>query len=186
MATALGSILPLPEAGCEELYEIVNGERREIPRMGALAATVASFLMTHINVFALQRKLGFAVAEVMFVLRPDWPQRRPDLAFIAYDRWTFPLPVDDPPAWNVVPNLTVEVVSPKNTVDEIEDKLQDYFEAGVQLVWVVHPVRRRIYVYDSLTQVRVLTEADEIDGGSVLPGFRLKIADLYTAMLRPQ
>lgn len=186
MATALGTPLPLGEAGRNDLYEIVNGERQEIPRMGALAATMASLLMYYINLFALQRKLGFAVAEVMFILRPDWPQRRPDLAFIAYDRWTIPLPPEDPPAWNVVPNLTVEVVSPKNTVDEIEDKLQEYFEAGVQLVWVVHPVRRRIYVYDSLTQVRVLTETDELDGGSVLPGFRMKIADLYTAMVRPQ
>src|SRR5262249_39356350 len=154
------------------LYEIINGERREIPHMGAFAGTIASFLVSHLNVFAWQHKLGFAVAEVMFRLRPDSPQRRPDLAFISYDRWVSPAPAQDPPAWDVLPNLAVEVVSPTNIADEIEEKLQEYFAARVQLVWVVHPLRRRIYVYESPTQVRILQENDELDGGQVLPSFR--------------
>src|SRR5436309_2758458 len=61
----------------DALFEVVNGERREIPRMGALAATIASFLVTHLNMFAWPRKLGFAVAEVMFQLQAGRPQRRP-------------------------------------------------------------------------------------------------------------
>ena len=52
--------------------------------MGALAATIASFLVTHLNVYGWSQQLGFAVAEVMLQLMPDRPQRRPDVAFIAY------------------------------------------------------------------------------------------------------
>src|SRR5947209_11772150 len=66
------------EPDTDVLYEIVNGERKEIPRMGALAATIASFLVTHLNLYGWSRRLGFAVAEVLLQLPPDRPQRRPD------------------------------------------------------------------------------------------------------------
>jgi Uma2 family endonuclease len=167
------------------LYEVVNGERKEIPRMGALAATIATFLATHLNLYGWSQKRGFAVTEVMFQLRADRPQRRPDVAFIDYANWQAPPPREDPPALAVVPVLAAEVVSPTNTASEIEDKLEDYFAAGVRLVWVVYPVPRRVYVYESLTQVRILTGNDEMDGGTALPGFRLAIPALFAALVNP-
>src|SRR5260370_20786109 len=174
------------EPETDALYEVVNGERREIPRMGALAATIASFLVSHLNVFVWPRKLGFAVVEAMFQLQAGGPQRRPDVAFVSADRWNRSSPpANDPLAWDVVPSLAAEVVSPSNTAGEVEAKLRDYFGAGVLLVWVIHPVDRRVYVYESLTQVRILTEADAIDGGNVLPGFRLPLADLFAALVMP-
>lgn len=207
MGMALGSSLPLsgaeledlyeivegqkvwPRAGEREtpaLYEVVNGQRKEVPRMGALAATIASFLVSHLNFFAWQHKLGFAVTEVLLQLRPGSPQRRPDLAFIRYERWTVPpQPAEDPPAWPVVPNLAVEIVSPNNLAEEIEEKLEEYFQAGVEQVWVIYPLRRRVYAYESLTQARILTENDELDGGTMLPGFRLSIATLFSTLVKP-
>lgn len=168
------------------LYEVVNGQWQEIPHMGALAGTIASFLLTHINLFAWQHKLGFATTEVMFRLKPDRPQRRPDLAFIPYDRWRVPPEIsDDPPCWDVVPTLAVEVVSPNNEAGKMLDKIIDYFDAGVQLVWVVYPRQQRIYVYTSPTTIRVLTAQDELDGGTVLPGFRLPIANLFAPITQP-
>ena len=125
--------------------------------MGALAATIASFLVTHLNNYGWSKQLGFAVAEAMLQLAPDRPQRRPDVAFIGYANWR-PSSHEDPPAWPVVPLLAAEVVSPTNTAEDMEQKLQDYFAAGVRMVWVVYPVLRRVYVYESLTRVRILTE----------------------------
>src|SRR5690348_13363930 len=106
---------------------------QEFPPMGALAATIATFLASHLNLFAWQRRLGFAVSEVTFRLLTGRPQRRPDVAFIPYDRWNPPPPTEDPPAWDVVPTLAVEVVSPNDAITELEEKLRDYFDAGVRL-----------------------------------------------------
>jgi Uma2 family endonuclease len=166
--------------------EVERGDEQEASPMGALAGTIASFLVSHLNVFAWQGRLGFAVSEVTFRLLPDRPQRRPDVAFIPYDRWSPPPPTEDPPAWDVVPTLAVEVVSPNDAITELEEKLRDYFDASVRLVWVLNPTLRRVYVYQSFTDVRILQEADELDGGNVLPGFRLRIADLFTALVPPQ
>lgn len=170
----------------EFLFEIVNGERVEIPHMGVLAGMLASVLSKYLWDFVIPRKLGLVAVEVLFRFRPDRPSRRPDLAFVSYDRFTTPaIPPSDPAEWEVVPNLAVEAISPSNTAEDVVVKLQDYFDAGVQLVWVIYPRQRWIFVYESMTQVRQLREADELDGGQVLPGFSLKIADLFAALVKP-
>ena len=178
----LPSLMPPPEAE----GGIARAVEQEFPPMGALAATIASILMSHLNIFAWSRRLGFAVSEVTFRLLAGRPQRRPDVAFIPYDRWSPPPPTEDPPAWDVVPTLTVEVISPNDAVTELEEKLRDYFDAGVRLVWVLNPTLRRVYVYESFTAVRILQENDELDGAGVLPGFRLRVADLFAVLSLPQ
>jgi Uma2 family endonuclease len=105
--------------------------------------------------------------------------RKPDVAFVAYSRWPKSKPIPSTNAWDVLPDLCVEVISPNDLADEIETKISEYFEAGVRLVWVVYPRQERFYVYDSASQVRRLTRADTLDGGSVLPGFQLPLAELF-------
>jgi Uma2 family endonuclease len=169
------------------LYEVINGQKREVPHMGALAGAVASMLISYLNLFAWQHKLGFATSEVLFRLRPDRPQRRPDVAFVSYERWNPPPNLgDDPAALDVVPNLAVEVISPTNDAADLIDKIGEYFQAGVQLVWVIYPRQRLVYVYSSPTQNQILTETDELDGGMALPGFRVRIADLFAVLQKPQ
>lgn len=187
MATAALVPAGTPEApDSEGLFEIVNGERREIPRMGFFAGTLASLLAYHLNTHGLQQKLGLAVVEVLFRILPQQPSRRPDVAFVRYERWPVTaFPTSDPAELEAIPNLAVEVVSPSNAAEEIEDKLKDYFDAGVELVWVIYPRHRRIYVYSTPTEIRLLGEADELDGGKVLPGFKLGIATLFKGLVKP-
>lgn len=113
--------------------------------------------------------------------------RFPDISFISWDN----IPRDaDPntpiPEW--VPSIAIEVISLGNTRGEMRRKLEDYFQAGVELVWYVYPDERVVRVYTSLDDCQVLTEADELDGGSVLPGFRLSVRQLFDAgeLQRPQ
>ena len=174
------------EPDSESLYEIVDGERREIPHMGAWAGTIASILVYYLNAFAVPKKLGLAIVEVLFRFAPDLPARRPDLAFVASGRWPVKEPLTmDPPEWDVVPNLAVEVVSPSNSAQEIIDKIHEYFKVGVQLVWIIYPSQRCVYVYVSPANDRILLEKDQLDGGQVLPGFRLSIAELFAPADKP-
>ncbi len=59
------------------------------------------------------------------------------------------------------------------------EKVEEYFRAGVERVWVVFPGAKKVYVYESPTSVRILTAADTLDGGPVLPGFQLPLANLF-------
>ncbi len=99
---------------------------------------------------------------------------------MSLERWPKDRPIPgEGNAWDVVPDLAVEVVSPNDNAEELLIKADEYFRAGVRMVWIVYPRQRLVFVYESLTQVRGLTRADVLDGGAVLPGFRLPLQELF-------
>ena len=106
-------------------------------------------------------------------------KRRPDVAFVSYDRWPRQRRIPRAEAWDVVPNLVVEVISPSDRGNDIVDKVAEYFRAGVACVWVIFPSQEQGYVYTSPTQVRILTRPDELHGEPVLPHFRLSLVSLF-------
>jgi len=164
----------------EFLYEVVNGQVTELPPMGAFEVDIRSDLLSYLRQFAKKHKLGRAVAELLFLLdRAKNLQRRPDIAVVTYKRWAREQKVPKTNAWDVVPELAVEVVSPSNTANEIMAKIREYFEAGVRCVWVVYPAEEQVYVYHSPVQLQVLTKKDQLDGEDILPGFRLLVASLF-------
>jgi Uma2 family endonuclease len=169
--------LAAPTSADDRLFEIIDGHRVEVAPMGASESLLASYLAGWLNTFAMQT-IGIACVEVLFDLQIG-RNRRPDVAFVRYDRWPRRRPVPPGETWPVIPNLAVEVVSPTNTYQEIMDKLSDYFRAGVQLVWVIYPQHRQVYVYTSPKDVRVLDQDDALDGGAAIPGFELPLATLF-------
>jgi Uma2 family endonuclease len=163
-----------------EHYEVINGERVELPPMGAYQSVLASFLDQVLGPFARMKGQGRVVVETLFQLdREGKLQRKPDIAFVSYKRWPKNHRVPDTKAWDVVPDLAIEVNSPSNTGDEILQKIQDYFRAGVLCVWVVYPVTEQIFVFSSPAKNVILTKADYLDGESILPGFRFPVAQLF-------
>jgi Uma2 family endonuclease len=169
------------DIGDDELYEIIDGRRVRTPPMGVYAVWTAFQLARFLANFAAEN-LGRTITEALFHLpAPINRGRRPDVAFVSYERWAKdrPMPATDN-AWDVVPNLATEVVSPTDSVEELEQKIAEYFRAGVQLVWVVHPTRSKIHVYRSPTQIAVLSKNDVLDGWTVVPGFQLALAQLFT------
>jgi Uma2 family endonuclease len=106
--------------------------------------------------------------------------RFPDVSFASWDR----IPTDaDPkvfaPDWT--PNLAVEVLSPSNTRKEMQRKLEDYFSAGVQLVWYIDPDERIVEVFTGVNQKRTFAATDTLTGGAVLPGFEVSVKDIFEA-----
>lgn len=169
-----------------EFYEIVDGLRVEKPPMGAFENVLATLLATWLNEFARPRRLGLAVTEALFLIDSTRSlSRRPDVAFVNFQRWSSDR-IARENAWDVVPNLTVEIVSPTNLAEDIERKMLEYFAAGVELVWVIYPETERIYVYRSPSSVTPVDSSGELQGDSVLPGFRLPVSELFGAMSRPK
>ena len=75
----------------------------------------------------------------------------------------------------MVPNLAVEIVSPKNYANEVVGKIEDYFRCGVQRVWVIYPEVSKVYDYDSPTSVQILTPDQSLEGRDILPGWELPL-----------
>jgi Uma2 family endonuclease len=75
--------------------------------------------------------------------------------------------------------IAVEILSPGDRSQEILDKVGEYLDASVRLVWVIDPQERRAIRYRSLTDVRTLAAEDDLDGEDVLPGFRGRLAEIF-------
>lgn len=174
---------PTPDAAPDLddiLYEVIDGRVVEKPAMSAFENWVANCLSRWMITSQVVDQLGQVVTEMLFHLDPVRKlKRRPDVAFVPFERWPQDRPVPMNEAWEVVPDLAIEVISRSNTVSEVDEKLEEYFQAGVRLVWVVLPVPKKVYVYASPTAVRILKSPDDLDGGPVLPGFRLPLEDLF-------
>ncbi len=81
--------------------------------------------------------------------------------------------------WDMVPDLAIEIVSPSNAADQVQEKVHEYFRAGVNRVWVIDPGQQEVYDYASPTEIQVLQLCHELDGGDLIPGFRLPVAVLF-------
>lgn len=158
--------------------ELVEGRLVREPRPNAEHSWLTMKLSALILAHAEKDRLGLTVVEPGFVLADDPPTvRGPDIAFIA--RENLPPEGFPPVFWTIPPDLAVEVVSPSNTRAEIREKVLEYLAAGTRLVWVVEPRTRSVAAYRSRTDVRVLTGSDTLGGHDVLPGFRLRVSDLF-------
>lgn len=156
------------------ICELVDGALVE-KAMGFHESRHALLLTFYIGLFLRDHDLGAVLgADAAMRLFPGLV-RVPDFSFVSWERY----PQDKARIPGVAPDLAVEVLSKSNTRKEMERKLDEYLRAGVRLVWYVDPKARSAKVYDAAGGVRELTETDELDGGDVLPGFRLSLADWF-------
>jgi len=171
---------PTLESSGFRFYEVVGGQIVEKPAMGAFESLLASLLSRWMAPHADENQLGRVVCETLFLLDPALGlKRRPDLAFVSKQRWPLRRRVPRTEAWDIVPDLAVEVVSLTNSAEQVSEKIEEYFRSGVRQVWVVYPGTSKVYLYDNPTSVRILQVGDDLEGGSVLPGFRLALQDLF-------
>lgn len=180
MGTVQALVAPALPAGDEPLYEVVNGKKVELPPMSIYANWVSLRLAIRLGSHVEANRLGMVVHEALFILDPVRDlRRRPDVAFVSVQRWPLDRLLPETGDWEVVPDLAVEVISPNDLFQDVLVKMNEYFRLGVRQVWVVEPVSQQIIVFDSPTQLRGFTAADELDGGALLPGLRLPLASLF-------
>ena len=170
-------LLVMPDDGF--CYELIKGELIRMPPPGHIHGRVVMRVAGPLYQYVISNKLGIVyAAETGFLIHqnPD-TVRAPDAAFVAQHR------VDNAGAvegyWVGAPDLAVEVVSPSDSVGYVEDKVEQWIEAGSRLVWVISPKLRTVTVIRSLTDITALTEKDTLDGNDVVPGFQMSVSDIF-------
>lgn len=164
----------------ETLYEVVDGTIVELPAMGTPQELTAGILHLRLGSYVDTAKSGRVVVETLFdFVAQIRRKRRPDVAYVSSQRWPRPQPVPDQDGWTVVPELAVEVISPSNTWNEITDKIHEYFEVGVQRVWVVSTAKKQVHIYSSPTSIEILSHNQDLADEELFPGFKLPLADLF-------
>lgn len=171
------SFMALPDDGHH--YEIVSGELIDMGNSGALHGYVCSLLLSALMSYVLPKKLGVILDSSTAFKMKSGNKRSPDISFFAKERLRGMIEL--PSGFlEGAPDLAVEVLSPGNTIEEIDEKIVEYFENDARLVWVISPSQNYVLVYRSAQEPdRLLKSADSLVGEDVVPGFTLPVADLF-------
>lgn len=141
---------------------------------GCIVVNIATALTNFVRPRGLGRVMaadtGFHIAS-----DPD-TVRAPDVAFLRAER--VPGRPDQGFAYGA-PDLAVEVVSPTDRPGEVRDKARDWLAAGCAVVWVVEPKTQTVAVYHGAGEAVILSLSDNLDGGDLLPGFLLPVAEVF-------
>ena len=165
----------------DQSLELVEGVLVVMSRPGAEHGLVAVRVVVPISQYVDAHDLGYVTVESGYILfkNPGGKDtvRGPDVAFVAKERLPNGLPEDYVP---FAPDLAVEVVSPNDLVFEVEAKIDEYLRAGTRRVWVISSRLKIVTVYTP-QNITVHDLNSTLDGGDVLPGFKLPVAAIFRA-----
>ena len=161
-------------------FELVKGVYIEMAPASVYHGVVANNISFLITQHVKKNRLGeVTAAETGFLLSraPD-TVRAADVGFISAAR----IPAAGVPQtgyWHLAPDLAVEVVSPNDDPDDIQEKIEEYLNAGTKMVWVVYPKRKSVAVYRTVHESKILRGEEKLLGEEVLAGFECKVREIF-------
>ena len=161
-----------------EAQELVEGPEELEKLAGGMHGEIAVNISSPLWLYLRQKRLGRLFdSSTSFQTEPGGPKREPDVAFVKLER--LPHTIDD--TVPLAPDLAVEIISGSDDWKNVINKAASYLRAGVGLVWVVDPYTQAVFVFTATTwpDFDKLRGERELEGDPVLPGFRLKVRDIF-------
>ena len=170
-------VIEIEQRGDSPLCELVDGTAVD-RAIGFKESLVTTKIGGHIGSYLDRDDRGICVMANCLMRFAPGLVRCPSLAFFSWDK--FPDgKIPDDPITDIVPDLVIEVLRSGNTQAETDRKLGEFFDAGVRLVWLIDPGTRSAQVCLSPHRSLVVREDQSLDGGEVLPGFSVALAELF-------
>ena len=164
----------------DRVLELVEGTIVEMSKPTAGHGEIVSWLNIRIGSYIIDKGLGrICSGDAGFVLERNPVGRDTvrglDFAFIAKEKVSGPLEF----TWyEMGPDLAVEVISPNNMAGDIHLKVLQLLNAGTRLIWLIYPESRTVVAHTA-SGATTLCETDTLSGGDVVPGFELRVADIF-------
>jgi Uma2 family endonuclease len=166
-------LLALPDDGMR--HELVEGELRTMAPAGFRHGKIGQLIARRLGNYVEEHKLGIVCLSdtgFMIARNPD-TVLAPDVPFVRQER-----DLDERGFYPGPPDLAVEVISPSDTYTEVEEKVVKYLACGTPLVIVVDPRKRSASMHTASNTVRLSID-DALDGGDVVPGWKLPLRDIF-------
>lgn len=162
------------------LCELVDGTLVEKP-VGFPEAQIAAAIIVVLGAFVRERNLGIVAGADAMLRMTGGNVRLPDVCFIAWaDLPGGRVPTESIGDFPVT--VAIEVLSPSNPKAEMRRKRREYFASGSKQVWEVDLKARMVHVYGSPEEVTSFASHEVLKGGDALPGFELRLADLFAQL----
>ena len=168
----------------DTLYELVDGTLVE-KAMGWGEAKLEGWILLLVGRYLQENDLGQVVPGTGMIRLGKGKVRAPDVSVLLWEHVTTDDEDTKYPIARTIPDFVVEVISRSNTPKEMTRKRKEYFAAGTTIVWQVYPKTKTIEVYTSPRRFRTLGVDDTLDGGTVMPAFRLPVRTLFSPPTKP-
>jgi Uma2 family endonuclease len=171
----LDRFLQLPEF--KPALEFIGG--RVIQKMSPAFphSVIQGELVSVLNAFARPRRIGRALPELRTVFGGS--AQVPDVSFYATGRLPKFVRGQEAPFIAIPPDITVEILSPGQTVAELRIKIRHSLKHGSKLGWLIDPIRERISVLRSGQKIQILKTGDSLSGEGVFPGFAISVEEIF-------
>lgn len=167
----------------DERFEISNERVVQMPLLGYEHSTIAGEIRQLLSPPVRDQKLGYIMGALIYIFECDADgyisnMRVPDVSFIRRGRQ--PRKEDRARPFYGAPDLAVEIVSPGESVEELQGKIRVYLMYGSEQVWVLYPATRELHQHlQGEKHIRIYTEEDTLTAESLFPGVILRIADMF-------
>lgn len=159
-------------------YDLIRGELRSMAPAGQEHGEIEMNILSALWDFVREQRLGRVYpGDTGFILSAsDQTVLSPDASFVSTER----VPTENKaPFLPISPDFAVEIVSPSDRSTDLLEKVVEYLNAGTQLVWVVDRRMRMVTAYTSGLDAHVYTDTDMLDCGDVIPGFQIRVSDIF-------
>lgn len=159
-----------------EDMELIDGKVNPIMPPNPLHGLIAAELTTQLKIWVKQSNAGIIGSDGGFILgrNPD-RVRGPDVWFIRTERMPN---LNAEGFWEIAPDVFAEIISSSDTTSVVKEKLQDYFGAGTQLVWLLYPRFKQVEAHTSGGTMKIFNAEDRLES-TLLPGFSCKVAEIF-------
>ena len=180
----LHTVEELMALGSDAHIEVIEGEIVEMSPVGGLHHFVAGNIYDELRAFTRKHNLGFVFMDgLLYLLHKEGKGIRgaqvPDVSYIRASDMVSGWKIEQP--YPGAPTLAVEVMSPDDKIEEVLGRVRRYLQAGGEQVWLVFPKERELHQYHRATpnSVLIYQHEDTLEGETLLPGFSLKISDVF-------
>jgi Uma2 family endonuclease len=160
-----------PEDGYK--YEWNDGELIRFIGMNKKQVYIYDYINRHFVAKGYLR-LGSLVSEYDVQLT-GIQMRRPDVAYLTVEQIA-----ETKNGVDVIPEFVIEILSESDNINKVEEKVTEYFKAGVKVIWHIFPDLKMVYVYTSRRDVKVCLEDDICSASPVLPDFEIVVSELLS------
>ncbi len=141
-------------------------------------------LYIDLGIWNRQTKLGKAFDSSTLFILPNGARRSPDVSWIQLERWNRLTQSQQDGFPPLAPDFVIELVSPSDLknqrYEDLQAKMQEYLDNGVQLGWLIEPEAKTVEIYRSQHSVEILNNPQTLSGENILPGFSLDLTEIFT------
>ena len=136
-------------------------------------------LITEVNLWARKDKTGLVFDSSTMFTFPNGAKRSPDVSWILKKRVEKLSLAERRKFARIVPDFVIELRSPSDALEDLQNKMAEYIENGVRLGWLINPSEKKVHIYRTNGEVEILENPKKVSGEDVLIGFELSVREIW-------